>query len=170
MGSNFGAVQGAGVVHFGGQAATITSWIDSVIVATIPSASVSANMFVTADDGLSSTPKFFVVNSGGPLLQFSSADTPLEVNLTSPQNLDWVYWGRISASQPDRKAGLNPLISDYTTIAQSQPSQNSSNIAFSWSDGDRSPLVSEATADLEIFAPGGGFQILARKSMTLIPD
>jgi hypothetical protein len=83
----------------------------------------------------------------------------LQVNLTSPQILDWIHWGRISATIPDRKDGVVPLISDYIPFNGAQPSVSSGNIAFSWTDGNHPAIVSEANEDIETFTTGSGFQI-----------
>lgn len=156
-GSGFGAIQGAGQIRIGGQAMTVSSWSDTGIVAAISTGAVTGNVVVTTDAGFSSNGTNFAVTF--PMLQVSVSDTPLNVSLTSSQNLDWVHWGRLSASIPDRKDGVTPLISDYTSINGALPSASSGVIAFSWSDGNHSSLVSETTADVETSNAGGGFQI-----------
>jgi hypothetical protein len=158
-GSNFGAVQGNGQVQIGNQAMIVNSWSDTSVVVTVPAEAATANIVLTADSGLPSSGSSFTVAFGGPVLQFSVVDAPLQVNLTSPQNLDWIHWGRVSTTVPDRKGGITPLISDYSVIGGTQPSSSSGNIAFSWSDGDHPPVVSETTAALEGAAAGSGFQI-----------
>jgi hypothetical protein len=101
------------------------------------------------------------------LLQLAISDTPLQVNLTSPQNLDWIHWGRISATTPDRKAGITPLISDYTPL-NTQPRANSgATVTFSWTDGIHPPIVSEANEDVSTFDANGGFQITVPADTTV---
>src|SRR6266481_5260558 len=156
-GSGFGATQGTGTVSFNGTAASIVSWSDTQIVATVPTGATTGNVTVqqggTVSNGVS-----FTVNPT-PLLQFSIRDTPSQVNLTSPQNLDWVHWGRINPNIPDRKAGVQPLISDYTVFSGGQADVDSGIVSYSWSDGNQQQIVSATTANLPNFNSGSGFQI-----------
>jgi len=102
------------------------------------------------------------------VLQLSITDTPLQVNLTSPQVLDWIHWGRMSATFPDRKyQATTSLISDYTAVNGAQPSVSPGNIAFSWSDGDVFHVLTETTADLKASVTGGGFQITVPADTTV---
>ena len=97
--------------------------------------------------------------SSAPVLQYTVADSPLQVNLTSTPTLEWIHWGRISTSEPDRKNGNSPLISDYAPVNGAQLSPSSGNINFSWSDGLQAPSLSGVNSDLETFVPGTGFQV-----------
>jgi hypothetical protein len=159
-GANFGASQGTGGVTFNGNPAVVTSWSDTTIVTAVAAGSTTGNVMVTTGLGAVSNVINFVVNAQGPVLQLSINDAPLQVNLTSPQVLDWIHWGRISATLPDRKNGVTPLISDYTVINGAQPTSSFGNIAFSWTDGNHPPTVSDASENVETFTlVGSGFQI-----------
>jgi len=158
-GSSFGATQGNGSVTFNGTPAVVTSWSDTRIAVAVAGGSTSGNVIVTTGSGDVSNAVGFTVQSAGPLLQLSISDTPLQVNLTSPQIIDWIHWGRIAATVPDRKGGITPLISDYTGINGAQPAASFGNIAFSWTDGNHPAVVSEADDDVETFNTASGFQI-----------
>jgi hypothetical protein len=157
QGSNFGATQASGNVWLGNTYGTVVSWSDTQVVATVAPGAASGTAQIL-QGGVWSDPVTFTVNTTGPLLQLFVADTPLQVNLTSPQNLDWIHWGRVSATLPDRKGGITPLISDYTAV-NGPLSASSGNIGFSWTDEYNQASVSETQADVESFAAGGGFQI-----------
>jgi len=158
-GSNFGASQGTGSIQIGSQLLPVLSWSDGVISAFIAAGTISGNIVVTSDNGGLSDPVPFAVSYGAPLLQISVRDTPLQVNLTSPQTLDWVHWGRISATLPDRKAGTTPLISDYAPFNGPPLSPASGFINFSWSDGQQDASLTDVTSDLEGSGSGTGFQM-----------
>ena len=163
-GSNFGAQQGQ--ILLAGQAVPVAIWSNTSVTATVPAGAVTGSLVVVGANGVSSNSVSFTVDRGGPLLQLSISDAPLEVNLTSPQVVDWIHWGRISPSIPDRKDGVTPLISDYTAVNGAQPSASFGNIAFSWSDGNHPAVVSEATADIDTFVAGSGFQITVPADIT----
>ena|SRR5947208_9493667 len=90
-----------------------------------------------------------------PSFSLHIAAPTLAFNLSSPQVLDWIHWGRISATGPDRKAGVVPQISDYSILNSAPVSANSGVVAFSWIDGDHSPLVPETLADVEVSNANG---------------
>ena len=57
-------------------------------------------------------------------------------NLTAAGTSDWVHWGYSSAYNVDRKAGVTPLISNYTPIGGGTYATYGNNpINFQWSDG-----------------------------------
>jgi YD repeat-containing protein len=60
-GSTFGATRGTGSVTFNGTAATITSWSDTSIVATVPALTASGNIVVTSGGGIASNGVSFTV-------------------------------------------------------------------------------------------------------------
>jgi hypothetical protein len=165
-GSSFGA-QGFGIVQVGALSANIVNWSDSSIEFTVPTGANSGDVTVVADGSIGSNGLPFSISSGGPLLQVSTSDTPLQVNLTSPQVLDWIHWGRISATVPDRKDSATPLISDITAFNGAQAFNSSGNIAFPWADGNHPAAVSEATEDIETFSTAGGFQITVPADTTI---
>ena len=166
-GSNFDATQGSGTVQIGGQPMIVSSWSDSSIDVVVPAEALTGDIVVTSGVGLASNPVTFTVNFGGPVLQVAVSDAPLQVNLTSSQTLDWIHWGRISETLPDRKNGVTPLISDYTLINSTQAQVFPENIAFSWTDGNHPPVVSETFADVETYDPGSGFQITVPADTTV---
>ena len=60
-GSNFGGTQGGSIVTFGGISASITSWSDTSIVASVPTDAITANVVVTSPAGLTSNGLTFTV-------------------------------------------------------------------------------------------------------------
>src|SRR5207244_3331269 len=60
-GSNFGASQGNGTVKFNGTQATVTSWSDTSIVASVPNGATTGNVVVTAAGGVASNGVSFTV-------------------------------------------------------------------------------------------------------------
>jgi len=145
----------------------VKSWSDTSVTVVVPAEAVTSNIAVTTDLALSSNALPFTVNFGGPVLQVAVSDAPLQVNLTSPQTLDWIHWGRISETVPDRRNGVTPLISDYTLINSTQAFAFPENIAFSWTDGNHPPVVSETFADVETYDSGSGFQITVPADTTV---
>jgi hypothetical protein len=166
-GTGFGGATGEDnfvTIGAGGPPLPVTSWSDTQVVVTIPDYGLTLGSYplTLRSNGVAaaSTPDFTIGDPGsGPLLQLSTSDTPLQVNLSSAQVLDWIHWGRISATVPDRKDGITPLISDYTAFNSAQPTTSFGNIAFSWTDGNHPALVSESTEDIETFSTSSGFQI-----------
>jgi hypothetical protein len=63
----------------------------------------------------------------------------LHVNLTTNGPVDWVHWGTFTEFAPDRKAGVSPVIGDYTSFggtAAQGPFRYTDNFnGYSWSDG-----------------------------------
>ncbi|HEY2499392.1 MAG TPA: IPT/TIG domain-containing protein [Candidatus Angelobacter sp.] len=169
-GTTFGQTQGFGSVTFNGLNAVVQSWSDSAISVFVPPNATTGNIVVTTGILLTSNGvNFAVINplAVGPGIQLSISDTPLQINLTSPQVLDWIHWGRVSTTVPDRKDGIAPLISDFTALSGSQATTSSGNIAFSWTDGNHPAQVSEATEDIKTFTTGGGFLITVPADTTV---
>ena len=164
-GSNFAATQGS--VQIGGLPMIVSGWTDTSIDVVVPAEALTADIVVTSAVGLASNALPFTVNFGGPVLQVTVSDAPLQVDLTLPQTLDWIHWGRISETLPDRKNGVAPLISDYTLINGTQAQVFPENIAFSWTDGNHPPVVSETFADVETYDPGSGFQVTVPADTTV---
>jgi RHS repeat-associated protein len=63
-GANFGATQGSSTVTFNGVLATVTSWSDSSIVATVPLTASTGPVVVTVNGATSNAPSF-IVNTFG---------------------------------------------------------------------------------------------------------
>lgn len=170
-GSNFGDPQGQLRFLQGGSLLpmNILSWNDMQITAVIPGSGVtpgSSTVQIIANNSYANG-QFTLLNPSGPLLQLSISDTPLQVNLSSPQVIDWIHWGRISATQPDHKGGVTPQISDYTPLNGGAVVASSGVAAFSWSDGDHSSLVSESLSDVQTSNTNGGFLITAPADTTV---
>ncbi len=172
-GANFGATPLPQNVSFNGVVANLISWNSTTIVVTVPPALIPGDTTVIVKGprgfGSSNGANFTVLSpfAVGAGLQLSIKDSSLQVNLTSTEVLDWIHWGRISATLPDRKAIATPLISDYTALSGAEPTASLGNIAFSWSDGNHPSAVSEATEDVETFVPGSGFQITVPADTTV---
>jgi len=60
-GAGFEAIQGGGGVAINGTAATIVSWSDTEIVATVAAGTTTGNVVVTNDSGEASNPVLFTV-------------------------------------------------------------------------------------------------------------
>jgi RHS repeat-associated protein len=73
-GAHFGSVQASGSVTFNGATASISSWTDSAIVATVPLGATTGSVAVTTGTGLvSGSPLFTVLNPGLSIDQVVSA-------------------------------------------------------------------------------------------------
>jgi uncharacterized protein (TIGR03437 family) len=70
-GSGFGATQGGGSLWIGGASATVTSWSDTQIVATVPAGAVSGDL-VVLQGGVLSNAVAFTVTGGAPQIYFVS--------------------------------------------------------------------------------------------------
>jgi hypothetical protein len=81
---------------------------------------------------------------------FSSIASGSNVNLTALGKLDWVQWGLGGDYAVNRKAGLTPLISNFTLISRNSPTnplsfsspywfEDTASSYCSWEDGD--PVV-----------------------------
>jgi RHS repeat-associated protein len=63
-GANFGVSQGIGTITFNGAAATVSSWSDTAIVATVPTGATTGNVQVTTATGSSGGGLFTVLSPG----------------------------------------------------------------------------------------------------------
>ena len=66
-GSNFGFAQGSSVITFNGVAATVVSWTDAAITATVPSGATSGAVVVTVNAQTSNAASFIVIPSTNTL-------------------------------------------------------------------------------------------------------
>jgi hypothetical protein len=95
---------------------------------------------------------------GGTLnVSFSTVASGSIVNLSQQGALDWVHWGLLTDSSVDRKGGVAPRISDFTTIDPSngytyvyQYSDNAS--GYTWSDGTPHMMVTNTTTGVWAYA------------------
>ena len=74
-GSNFGATQGTSVVSFGGPAATVTSWSNSTVVATVPGATIGPVAVTVNVNGVASNGVVFTVIAPTPQITSLSPTT-----------------------------------------------------------------------------------------------
>jgi uncharacterized repeat protein (TIGR01451 family) len=83
------------------------------------------------------------------------------VNLTSEGMNDWAHWGLVTESSFDHKAGITPLISNYTVLGTAGVLRLTDNpTMFSWSDG--APTLATVNTSTGVFvnaSVGNGFQI-----------
>ena len=70
-GANFGATQGSSTITFNGVAATVTSWTDTTIVATVPATATTGPVVVTVGGNISNS-MVFTVTTGTPLPSITS--------------------------------------------------------------------------------------------------
>jgi hypothetical protein len=108
----------------------------------------------TDDSGLSITSfptRVYVTTAGGTLI--GHVDTPpLSVNLTAEGTNDWAHWGLNSATNFDRKAGVNPQIPNFVLFNAStnELTNYAGNLtAYSWSDG--TPTAAAVGTDTGVF-------------------
>jgi len=74
-GSNFGSTQGSSTVSLGTTAATVSSWSDTQIIATVPSLSVGTyDVMITTSAGSSNLVSFQIISSGPSIAVSSSLD------------------------------------------------------------------------------------------------
>src|SRR5947207_11493999 len=103
-----------------------------------------------------------------PIPQGSSVD------LTAAGPVDWVHWGLYTETSLDRKAGVAPVISDFTlldaTNGFSYVYQFADNYnGHAWSDGTPTASVTNTTTAVWAYglpAAGSGFQINAHADRT----
>src|SRR5262245_626744 len=87
------------------------------------------------------------------------------INLTAEGPLDWVHWGLYTETSLDRKAGVSPLISDFTLVGAPNGFAYADNRnGYSWSDGTPTASVTNTTTGVWAYSlppMGSGFQISA---------
>ncbi|MCC6208463.1 MAG: FG-GAP repeat protein [Gammaproteobacteria bacterium] len=87
------------------------------------------------------------------------ATAPTLVNLAAEGAADWIHWGRASTTVPDRKAGILPLISNYTSIGGANPARTTQTSAsYAWSGGTPLASTTGSRTGLSVFNVGNGFQ------------
>src|SRR3989442_3507740 len=106
---------------------------------------------------------------------FTSIPQGASVNLTVEGPIDWVHWGLYTESSLDRKAGVTPLISDFTIVyatnAYAYAYQFADNYNdYSWSDGTPTASVTNTTTGVWAYGVptrGSGFQFTVPADTTL---
>ncbi len=116
-------------------------------------------------------------SAGAANLTGSLATIPAgtDVNLTVEGPVDWVHWGLYTDSSLDRKAGVTPLISDFSrldaTNGYSYIYQFGDNYnGYTWSDGSPTTAVTNTTTGVWAYgipAVDSGFQLTAAADTTL---
>jgi hypothetical protein len=105
------------------------------------------------------------VGTGGVLT--ASADSPAMVDL-SVGTSDWVHWGN---SIPDRKAGINPQISDFKTLANgsshSIDATSLGGVNYSWSSGTPTDSQIGTATEMRLQAYKNGFTLTIPADVTL---
>jgi hypothetical protein len=103
----------------------------------------------------------FIITSGGSILTDFSAPTGI-VNLTLEGIADWVHWGLVTESTVNRKAGVPPLISNFSIVGLGPQYQFFDNFnGYTWTDGTPRAGVTNTTTGVYVFGVGNGFEIQA---------
>jgi hypothetical protein len=88
--------------------------------------------------------------------------SPPAVDLTAEGLADWTHWGLVTNTSFNRKALVQPKISNFTPIGNAPIYRYENNFtAFTWSDGLPTPDVSGATSGVFITGTGSGFELTA---------
>jgi hypothetical protein len=109
----------------------------------------------------SATATVFVVTTGGSVTMDFSAPTGT-VNLTVEGVADWVHWGLVTENTVNRKAGVAPLISNFSIVGFGPQYQFFDNFnGYTWTDGTPRAGITNTTTGVYIFGVGNGFEIQA---------
>jgi hypothetical protein len=101
----------------------------------------------------------FIYETGG-VLSGSVAASPAQLDLTIDGALDWTHWGLTSATSFNRKAGVAPLLGDFTKIGTYPVMQYSNNFTrYAWSDGTPVPSVTNTPTGVFIIGQDSGFSL-----------
>ena len=126
--------------------------------------SYTLTVSTTDDAGLSSWAApldIFVYGSGGTQTS-SVAAPPPAVNLTSEGTADWTHWGLVTKKSFDAKNLVRRKISNFTALGTNPVQSYMDNpIAFSWSDGTPTAVVSGTTTGVLITGVTNGFLLTA---------
>ena len=106
---------------------------------------------------------------------FASIPQGADVNLTVEGPVDWVHWGLYTESSLDRKAGVTPLISDFTVLYATNDYAYVYEFAdnyngYSWSDGTPTATVTNTPTGVWAYGVptrGSGFQFTVPADTTL---
>ena len=98
---------------------------------------------------------------------FALIQSGTAIDLTLEGPFDWVHWGLYTETSLTRKAGVTPLINNFTRLVASNSYnfiyQFSDNYnGYSWSDGAPTASVTNTTTGVWAYGgstPGTGFQI-----------
>jgi hypothetical protein len=116
------------------------------------------------DEGTNSTSAIttaFVVTTGGLVTLGFLAPTGT-VNLTAEGVADWVHWGLVTENTVNRKAGVAPLISNFSIVGFGPQYQFFDNFnGYTWTDGTPRAGITNTATGVYIFGVGNGFEIQA---------
>lgn len=167
-GANFTTnVNTGNAVAFGGMsAASIVSWTDTQIKATVPATTGDVPVGVTVA-GVTSNTVTFTVTSGSEAGsapasyitgKITGATSP--VDLTASGTLDWAAWALQSASSFDHKGNVLQQISNFTVLGSANPFRNYGMApGFTWTDGTPDASASNDVSFVGVCCVGTGFQI-----------
>lgn len=101
----------------------------------------------------------FVVTTGGSVtMGFEKPAGP--VNLTTEGVADWVHWGLLFDTSINRKAGVPPMISNFTYVGAGPAYQFYDNYnGYTWTDGTPQAGVTNTTTGVAVFGVGNGFEL-----------
>jgi hypothetical protein len=146
----------------------VSSTSSSAIKLTVPSSAKAATyplQITGASVGLTrSTPVTLIVTSAssGPQIAGSLAAPPAAVNLSSEGKADWAHWDLNSDTDFDHRAGITPLIGNYTVIGTVAAHRYTNNTtAFSWTGGTPNASASSTTTGAYTSLQNNGFRITA---------
>jgi RHS repeat-associated protein len=174
-GYGFGASQGTGSVTFNGVAASPSSWMDSQIIVPVPAGASTGDVVVTQVVAATSTPLFTVLNGAqgtqAPILQIGLHDSPLTINLSSPENQDWVIWGADGVTPSATRNAQANLISDVTVLGGDSPAVTgiSGNLQYNyiWTNGVPTASGNISMTGISVSDPNAGFQLTAPADTTV---
>jgi hypothetical protein len=145
---------------------TVTANGSSTITVSVPSGTTPGTypLTLTATSGsLSHTANFSMtipaVSNG--LLSGAVATPAGPVQLTTTGTLDWAHWGALAVTDFDHKAGVTPLISNYTVVGSGNVSRFANNpVGYTWTDGGPpNSTATNTTTGIFTSGLGGGFRI-----------
>src|SRR5437773_908426 len=107
---------------------------------------------------------------------FASIPNRTVIDLSAAGPVDWVHWGLYTATSLDRKAGVTPLISDFTPLDNTNGGvsvyQFTNNFnGYSWSDGTPTASVTNTTTGVWAYGTpireDSGFEISVTADTTV---
>ncbi len=136
---------------------------------------LSAQAFDSEGASSSSAPvPITVLNSsltGDVLGSFQNIPEGTEVNLSKEGPLDWIHWGTYTEFAFDRKAGVAPVLKDYSLLGSplstEGPFQFGDNAhSYTWWDGMPDTVVSNTTTGISLSGLNHGFQLTVPSDTT----
>jgi hypothetical protein len=148
---------------------TVGSGTSTLSVTTAASTPVgTSTLTITGTSGTltSTTTITLIVTStgggGGSGSLSGTVSTPTSTqNLSTLGSADWAHWGLSGVSSYDHKAGITPLISNYTMVGGTVESYSDHPIGFTWTGGTPTASATNTTTGIYVSGQGNGFQITA---------